>query len=263
MDKASTPISEAAVQDDSSSRRGWAFSGIKSKFQERKANKEEEQANKVYMTFQDMAKSKKRFTLQDYFEMTTDSLEKEMTGWKSHIPGVKSSDAFKDVERTMAILRAFTKEEREDPDNIKRKQKLRVAGETGHSNEAINSDIGVYDQMSVLHKWIRFQMREGNELPGSWEAARQAFENNPKGVKMSRRMAQKQRGRHRRRLALSAQQGAVDMPGEGLRSSTMAVRGRPTEALYFTRDVRTAKAFYWADEKGREWPLSCRRAQGI
>ena len=65
--------------------------GSESKFQERKAGKEEEQANKVYMTFQDMAKSKKRFTLQDYFEMTTDSLEKEMTGWKSHIPGVKSA----------------------------------------------------------------------------------------------------------------------------------------------------------------------------
>ena len=187
-----------------------------------------------------------------------------MTGWKSHIPGVKSSDAFKDVERTMAILRAFTKEEREDPDNIKRKQKLRVAGETGHSIEAINSVIGVYDQMSVLHKWIRFQMREGNELPGSWEAARQAFENNPKGVKMSRRMAQKQRGRHRRRFStLSAQQGAVDMPGEGLRSSTtVALRGQANrEALLLYRDVlRTAKAFYWADEKGREWPLVLRES---
>ena len=226
------------------------FEGLKDKFQSKADQKKNEKQNEGFQKLLVILKSNKRFTLQHMHDMTKEALDEGLSSWKSNVPGVKSSDEYKAVEKQLKIISAFTETERNNVDTIKRKQKLRVAADTGYSIEQINAVISEYDQVCMFHMWVRYQQRVGNKIPDTIEAAQKAFMSDRRGVKMPKRLMRRQR----RRFSTFA--NGVDLPGEGSRAGTTVVGKRPTrEALLLYRDVlRTSRAFYWADEKGRPWP---------
>ena len=91
-----------------------------------------------------------KLTLGIYRDFLKKSLEQE-SGWKTMMPGVKSSDEWKELTSQIAFLDSLTPAMLRKPNLINGTTKKKAAETLGRPVEKLNSWLKAYQQLETMH----------------------------------------------------------------------------------------------------------------
>ncbi|EKX35246.1 hypothetical protein GUITHDRAFT_166050 [Guillardia theta CCMP2712] len=121
---------------------------------------------------------KEKFDLDDLHDIFKQGAEQSgVNSWRQHLPGVKNSPEMLQLQETMSVLDVIPPEFRREPDRLKAEEKARLAKSTGKSVMEINKVLKRFDELKMLHGWLRKRALSGKPLPtNSRELAMMAME---------------------------------------------------------------------------------------
>mmetsp|Transcript_11099 Transcript_11099/g.21542 ORF Transcript_11099/g.21542 Transcript_11099/m.21542 type:complete len:251 (-) Transcript_11099:265-1017(-) len=111
-----------------------------------------------------------KYTMEAFFQGIKKAGEEAgLNGWKQHVPGVKSNDQYKQMMKMLTVMESIPPELRADPDRIKATEKARIARDSGGKVTVadVNGVLKQYQELSMLHKWLRKRAAAGKNIPQS------------------------------------------------------------------------------------------------
>jgi signal recognition particle GTPase len=106
-------------------------------------------------------------THYEYIKMMAHDVGINDSGWSTLNPlkGQVDKEQKEAIEKQLKIVTAFTPQERNDPRNIDRFVKARVAQESGASAKDITEFIKTVDQNAAVHNWLHSRAQRNLPLP--------------------------------------------------------------------------------------------------
>jgi len=136
----------------------------------------------------------KKLTLRIYRDSIKKSVEKEASGWKTMVPGVKKSDEWIEMSTQIAFLDSLTGPMLRNPKLVNGTVKKKIAEQIGQPVEKINEWLRSYEQLEVMHGWLQRLKAQGKPLPKTQQQAVEMMMKDPTGIS-PKSMMRKQRRR--------------------------------------------------------------------
>ena len=153
---------------------GGFFSSVKNKITGKFEENQQEKAAEMYREQVVSMIQMEEFTLGDFrAQVSAAASEGGVTGWKSYMPGVGDQPMVKEMKKQIAIFDAMSEDELAGKVDLGRREKLRIAKNSGESVEAINELINAYNFAGSMHAWLRKRHVNNLPLPSTMEEARQ------------------------------------------------------------------------------------------
>uniref|UniRef100_A0A7S0HZ64 Signal recognition particle SRP54 subunit M-domain domain-containing protein n=1 Tax=Hanusia phi TaxID=3032 RepID=A0A7S0HZ64_9CRYP len=154
------------------------FDSLKDSWQGTKEQYSAKKQNEMFHAMIGQLIKKEKFDLDDFTESFKQGAEQSgMTGWQRHLPGVKNSPELLQLQETISVLDIIPPEFRREPEKLRAEEKARLAKSTGKTVTDINKVLKRYDEMKMLHGWLRKRAQAGKPLPtNSRELAMMALE---------------------------------------------------------------------------------------
>ena len=96
-------------------------------------------------------------------------IDSQMSSWTMYIPGVGSSNEFKDLKSFKAMLDCFSEAELDDINKVTAIARQRIAQNSNRSVDDVNRLIFSFKQSDVLATWLSLKKAQGESLPKSEE----------------------------------------------------------------------------------------------
>ena len=144
------------------------FSGLRSslssKMEERKAASAEDKFGEM---LRDMLQSSKWTLEQQRALLRSNAADAGVSGWKSYLPGVSSQAGVEELKKMLALLDAFTAEERSNVDLIDRTTRMRVAEASKASVADVNFVLKQFSGAQMVHRWLHDRRGKGKPMPAN------------------------------------------------------------------------------------------------
>mmetsp|Transcript_13002 Transcript_13002/g.24427 ORF Transcript_13002/g.24427 Transcript_13002/m.24427 type:complete len:216 (-) Transcript_13002:49-696(-) len=121
-------------------------------------------------------------------------------GWKAKLPGMGNTDAVKAMKSMQQLLEATMEvagnsASAKELKELGRKEKLQISIKSGAELKDINALIQQFQSMDVMHRVLRYRVKNGLEIPKDEEGAKMLMQKDVKKVLSSQEVKEMQKVR--------------------------------------------------------------------
>jgi len=151
------------------------FGKLKDKVTGKVEENQQRKAEEIYKLQVVNMVSMEAFCLSDFKKQISDAAsEGGVTGWKSHIPGVKDQPMVQEMQKQLRIMDAMTESELAFPKGdapLGRREKLRISSASGEAVKTINELMDAFENTAAMQSWLRTRHLKKLPLPATMAEA--------------------------------------------------------------------------------------------